>query len=96
MQLLPYMRTVAADPAKAIDRVERVAAALPAAWFTGGPPPAAGAFLELLHALAGQLQAQRRGAGGSAHAQLAPRLAAVLARLGDKQRADTLMAAVRT
>ena len=77
-----------------MDRAERIAGALPLAWFAAGPPPSAGAFLELLHALAAQLQAQRRDVGGNA--QLAGRLGAVLAKLGDEQRASALLAARRS
>ncbi len=51
-QLLPYLRAAMGSPARAVDRAERVAGALPAAWFPpaaeGGPPRDAEALGQLL------------------------------------------------
>ena len=92
-QLLPYLRAAMGSPARAVDRAERVAGALPAAWFPPeGPPRDAEGFAQLLQALAAQLE-QQRGARLPGDAALARRLAAVLAKTGAAQAAERLTAA---
>ncbi|CAL8463414.1 g2948 [Coccomyxa elongata] len=88
-QVMPYLQTAAADVPVALDRAERVAAALPAPWFEAGPLKSASPLMEFLNGLARHLESQR---ADKRNAPLAQRLAQTLAKLGDTGRADRLSA----
>lgn len=88
--MLPYLQTAAADVPVALERAERVAAALPAAWFEAGPPRGAQPLMDFLNALARHLESQR---SDKRNAPLAKRLATVLSKLGDTARAERFAAA---
>ncbi len=88
-QVMPYLQTAAADVPVALDRAERVAAALPAPWFDAGPLKSAAPLMEFLNGLARHLESQR---ADKRNGPLAQRLAQTLAKLGDTGRADRLSA----
>ncbi|GIL59704.1 hypothetical protein Vafri_14431, partial [Volvox africanus] len=98
-QLMPYLRAAATGAGGeagglrlAVATVEAVAAGLHQDWFKAGPVPEGAVFLEHVFWLGRALE-QQRGAGGSADAELAVRLARVMARIGDSDRGSRLVAA---
>ncbi|KAG2438649.1 hypothetical protein HXX76_005196 [Chlamydomonas incerta] len=101
--LMPYLRGAAAGAGLgggegmgfAVSTAEAVAAELHPDWFAGGAAPAeAAVFVEHVASLARGLEQQaRQPDAGGARAGLARRLAAVLARLGDRERGARLAAA---
>jgi hypothetical protein len=90
LQVLPYLQTAAADVPVALDRAERLAAALPAPWFAAGPPKTAQGLLDFLSGLARHLESHR---SDKRNAPLAQRLVQMLTKLGDTARAGRLAAA---
>ncbi len=94
LQVVPYVQAAAEDVAVAVDRAERVAACLPEAWARAGPLPEAQPLLSMLHSLARQLESQC-GDGSAAAGAAAKRLAQVMNRLGDRERASRLLAAFK-
>lgn len=90
LQVLPYLQTAAADVPVALDRAERLAAALPAPWFEAGPPKTAQGLLDFLSGLARHLESHRLD---KRNTPLAQRLVQMLTKLGDTARAGRLAAA---
>ena len=78
----------------AVRRCERLADALPEAWFSGESPRGAKPLVELLHRLARTLESQRKD-GIPGHAQLASRLSRVLSRLEEREQSKKLSQAYR-
>ncbi len=90
LQVLPYLQTTASDVPVALDRAERLAAALPASWFEAEAPKSAQGLLDFLGGLARHLESQRTDKRNAPHAQ---RLVQMLTKLGDTARAGRLAAA---
>jgi hypothetical protein len=88
--MVPYIQAAADDVRVALDRAERVAACLPAAWFGKGPVREAQPLMNVLHGLARHLESQR---GDTSNSLLAKHLSQILAKLGDQGRSSRLSAA---
>ena len=90
-RLLPYARGALGSPALAADRAARIAEALPADWFRGGPPRGAEGLLDLLSSVARALEAAASSCRGTAaDGEAARQVAAALHKFGDAARANRL------
>ena len=92
MQLLPYLRSAAADVSVALLRAERLVSTLPSAWFAGGSQKRAEPLLSFLQSLARHVEADKSSAANKQHAQ---GLQHVLKKLGDAKTAQRLAAAFK-
>ena len=91
-QLLPYLRSAAADVSVALQRAERLVSTLPSTWFAGGSPKSAEPLLSFLQSLARHAEADKSSAANKQHAQ---GLQHVLKKLGDAKTAQRLAAAFK-
>ena len=92
MQLLPYLRSAAADVSVALQRAERLTRIIPSTWFATGASKSAEPLHSFLQGLARHVESDKSSA---ANKKLAQRLQQPLRKVGGEQTAQRLAAAFK-